>query len=80
MNSITELDEAFNFKGEENSLRMEQIYTKAFQCVFMLTKYPFDTQVSIIHLAPNSIMFAAKLIWTLSHLYLIYRSVTSIWV
>ena len=26
-------------------LKMEQIYTRAFQCVFKLGKYPFDTQV-----------------------------------
>ena len=25
--------------------RMEQTYTHAFQCVFELSKYPFDTQV-----------------------------------
>ena len=46
MNPPTELDEAHLFKGEENSLRMQQIYTKEFQCVFKLSKYPFDTQVS----------------------------------
>ena len=46
-NPFTELEEARVFKGEENSLRMEQIYTKAFQCVFKLTKYPFDTQVCL---------------------------------
>ena len=78
-NSFTEVEEAHVFKGEENSLRMEQIYTKAFQCVFKLTKYPFDTQVSITHVATNCILFAAELSWTLSHLYLICRSVTSIW-
>ena len=45
MNSREDIDEAENFKGTENSLRMEQTYTHAFQCVFRLSKYPFDTQV-----------------------------------
>ena len=44
-NSMTEIDEAEIFKGSENSLKMEQTYTHAFQCVFQLSKYPFDTQV-----------------------------------
>ena len=52
-NSFSELDEAYVFKGEENSLRMEQIYTRPFQCVFKLSKYPFDTQVSITYLVPK---------------------------
>lgn len=45
MNSIDDVDEAEIFHGSENSLRMEQTYTHAFQCVFKLFKYPFDTQV-----------------------------------
>ena len=48
MNSLQDIDEAENFKGTENSLRMEQTYTHAFQCVFRLSKYPFDTQVNFI--------------------------------
>ena len=40
-----EIDEADIFKAAENSLIMEQTYTHAFQCVFMLSKYPFDTKV-----------------------------------
>ena len=44
-NSIKDIDESEIFKGTENSLKMEQIYTRAFQCVFKLAKYPFDTQV-----------------------------------
>ena len=51
-NSLDEVDEAYVFKGEENSLRMVQIYTRAFQCVFMLSEYPFDTQVSATDLFP----------------------------
>ena len=44
-NSPKEIDEAELFQGSENSLKMEQTYTHAFQCVFDLSKYPFDTQV-----------------------------------
>ena len=42
---LNELDETEIFKGEENSLRMQQTYTHQFQCVYDLTHYPFDTQV-----------------------------------
>ena len=45
---LTELDEAEIFQGAENSLRMEQTYTRAFQCVFELSEYPFDTQVGLV--------------------------------
>ena len=44
-NPLKYIDEAELFKGSENSLSMEQTYTHAFQCVFQLSKYPFDTQV-----------------------------------
>ena len=30
---------------------MQQTYTREFQCVFQLMKYPFDTQVSLELLA-----------------------------
>ena len=43
------LDEIDIFKGAENSLVMTQSYTHEFQCVYQLTKYPFDTQVIIFH-------------------------------
>ena len=46
-NSMEHIDEAEIFEGSENSLRMAQKYTHAFQCVFKLSKYPFDTQVSL---------------------------------
>ena len=45
--SLEDIDEAEIFRGSENSLRMEQTYTHAFQCVFELSKYPFDTQVTL---------------------------------
>ena len=44
------LDEAYLFKGEENSLVMTQSYTHDFQCVYQLQRYPFDTQVRCITL------------------------------
>ena len=44
-NPLADIDEAEIFQGAENTLRMEQTYTHAFQCVFKLSKYPFDTQV-----------------------------------
>ena len=42
---LQELEETEIFKGEENRLRMQQTYTHEFQCVYMLSMYPFDTQV-----------------------------------
>ena len=44
-NWLEELDETEIFKGDENSLRMQQTYTHNFQCVYDLQEYPFDTQV-----------------------------------
>ena len=49
-NHMTDIDEAEIFQGSENSLKMEQTYTHVFQCVFQLSIYPFDTQVSFIYL------------------------------
>ena len=40
------LDETEIFKGSENSLVMSQTYTRTFQCLYKLSAYPFDTQVS----------------------------------
>ena len=45
---MRDIDEAEIFKGAENTLEMEQTYTHAFQCVFKLAKYPFDTQVHVL--------------------------------
>ena len=41
------LDEIEIFKGDENLLTMRQTYTHKFQCVYILNRYPFDTQVGI---------------------------------
>ena len=46
-NSMEDIDETEIFQGSENSLKMEQTYTHAFQCAFKLSKYPFDTQVAL---------------------------------
>ena len=40
------LDETEIFTGLENSLIMSQTYTHTFQCSYMLSAYPFDTQVN----------------------------------
>ena len=40
-----DLDEAWGYKGSANKLIMSQTYTKSFQCLYHLQKYPFDTQV-----------------------------------
>ena len=45
-NGYEMLDEAYVFKGEENSVVMTQSYTHEFQCVYQLEIYPFDTQVT----------------------------------
>ena len=44
---VVQVDEVEVFKGSENSLRMMQTYTHRFQCHFVLTRYPFDTQATI---------------------------------
>jgi hypothetical protein len=39
------VDEIEIFKGGENTLSMQQVYTWQFQCMYNLLVYPFDTQV-----------------------------------
>ena len=41
----TEVDEIEYFTGDQNTLTMNQTYTKKFQCKYNLRKYPFDSQV-----------------------------------
>ena len=43
---LEEVDETEIFKGGENTLFMQQVYTWQFQCKYNLQSYPFDTQVS----------------------------------
>ena len=52
--SLDSLHEIEIFKGSENTLTMRQTYTYKFQCVFQLSRYPFDTQVKKKHF-PNSV-------------------------
>ena len=42
------VDETEIFKGGENTLFMQQVYTWQFQCKYDLKDYPFDTQVIYI--------------------------------
>ena len=48
LSGLDTLDETEIFKGDENSLIMNQTYTHTFQCVYKLYAYPFDTQVNYI--------------------------------
>ena len=45
------VDETEVFNGAENSLIMSQTYTHNFQCSYVLSEYPFDTQVNLIKLS-----------------------------
>ena len=45
-----EVDESEIFKGSENGLTMRQTYTHRFQCNYLLSRYPFDTQVCTIQM------------------------------
>ena len=46
MSGLEHVEEREIFKGSENSLVMNQTYTRTFQCNYKLSHYPFDTQVS----------------------------------
>ena len=50
-----EVDETEIFEGAENNLTMFQTYTKEFQCVYHLEKYPFDTQRCSINMVVESL-------------------------
>ena len=47
------IDETEIFEGKDNKLAMYQTYTKSFQCLYNLQKYPFDTQVRTNHMKSN---------------------------
>ena len=55
LNPMSDIDEAEIFQGSENTLTMQQTYTHAFQCVFKLAKYPFDSQVFNFFVLPHLI-------------------------
>ena len=42
------VDEAYIYKGNENTLIMTQTYTHKFQCQYNFENYPFDTQVRMV--------------------------------
>ena len=39
------MDEINIFKGVDNGITFQQVYSKTFKCVYQLQLYPFDTQV-----------------------------------
>ena len=45
---LDEVDETEIFEGADNGLTMRQTYTHRFQCNYLLSRYPFDTQVCTI--------------------------------
>ena len=51
------VDETEVFNGAENSLIMSQTYTHNFQCSFVLSAYPFDTQVYLMKLSVKIYIF-----------------------
>ena len=55
LNPMSDIDEAEIFQGSENTLTMQQTYTRAFQCIFKLAKYPFDSQVFYCSVLPSLI-------------------------
>jgi hypothetical protein len=54
-------DETEIFEGKDNKLAMYQTYTKSFQCLYNLRKYPFDTQVRKSHIKTNYSLFSKLL-------------------
>ena len=40
------VDETEIYTGVENRLTMNQTYTREFQCLYELQRYPFDSQVT----------------------------------
>ena len=42
------VDETEIYTGSENRLTMNQTYTREFQCIYQLQRYPFDSQVTLV--------------------------------
>ena len=60
---LDEIDETEIFAGAENGLTMRQTYTHRFQCNYLLSRYPFDTQVCTIKMdVPTLDLDTVKLI------------------
>ena len=55
-----EVDEIEMFKGPENKLTMNQTYTKAFQCEYKLSRYPFDIQVYVSNISLQEMLFPPR--------------------
>ena len=53
--SLEDVDEADIFVGSENSLTMTQVYKRKFQCLYVLDRYPFDTQVRSTSLSKSRV-------------------------
>ena len=88
---LDELDETEIFQGAENGLTMRQTYTHRFQCNYLLSRYPFDTQVCTIKmnvatldldtvkLIPKKLVMEQEEEMTIFHIIdrqLVYRNVT----
>ena len=51
MSPLSVTDEIEIFEGSENSLLLQQTYTKTFQCQYQLHYYPLDTQVCYMNIS-----------------------------
>ena len=45
--SVNVMEEINIFEGVDNRITFQQVYSKAFKCVYELQLYPFDTQVKL---------------------------------
>ena len=52
---------AYKYLGSENSIYVTQRYIEEFRCHFVLTNYPFDTQVHLI-IFTNTLLRVNKII------------------
>ena len=58
------MDEINIFKGVDNGITFQQVYSKTFKCVYQLQLYPFDTQVPLQTKDHISQMFPSCARWT----------------
>ena len=56
------VDEAYIYKGNENTLIMTQTYTHKFQCQYSFENYPFDTQVIQVFLVCKMLVNVSKVV------------------
>ena len=50
LSSETVVDEINIFKGSENKITFDKVYTKTLKCIYKLQLYPFDTQECTVNL------------------------------